>query len=429
MEEAKPDTFSRAHPGLFVVQTSLTISSIIIIALSLSVPQEGQRCVFGVSDEDPQGNAGVCAFTSIVSFVSLFFALAIFIYARWKAPSHDSWWLEEEEFFRFYVISFLMGCLWFLDGCLVAGYFDLTCSNVSRCRDLSGWNVGGWVVTGSWVHVALWFFAFFVYLQLSRKVGTRNNYKYADNALPADDATWTVSATEIVKSPPGHPDTEIITLKCADPNEFTIVITSIHDDGRANDLPRCQRITVNGHEQDQRHYMKIVNALAKAIVPHEEDNFAKDRAIQILLASDGPFLANAGLPYPGQADRDHAEMERLRQQQLERKHSVGGGLSEAERLRQRLVESERANSQLARELEERKQYERTQAESATGRARAQSEQEREASRLLQQMVELEAQQQKQHADQIAALERQIASLKRAGGGGASPAGKQVWEGD
>jgi len=116
----------------------------------------------------------------------------------------------------------------------------------------------------------------------------------------------------------------------------------------------------------------------------------------------------------------------------ERKHE--GGRGEQDRLRLMLAESERKNLLLEKEIEDRKQVERRDAESATGRQRAQSEQEREASRLLQQMVELEAQQQKQHAEQIATLERQIAQLKRSGGGAqsspaASSSGKQVWDGD
>jgi len=275
-----------------------------------------------------------------------------------------------------------------------------------------------------------------VYVQLSRQPPeTNTRKKLEDNDLQQEDATWTVSQAEIVKGPapqPGFPSSETITLKCNDPNPFTIVIHGVYEDGRQSYVPLCDRVTIDGERINPRRYPAIIDALRRAIVPHQEDVLAVDRALLIMenASDDGPMLSSAGLPSAAQADRDRADMDRLRMQQGrdERKHSTDGGRLAQERLRQELLEQKRANQALQKELDDRKLAERKEAEHATGRQRAQSEQEKEASQLLQQMVELEALQQKQHADQIAALEREIAQLKRADAGQGAPR-KQAWDGD
>jgi len=275
------------------------------------------------------------------------------------------------------------------------------------------------------------FFASVVYAQISRKPSETSPKKF-DNEAQQEDATWTVSQAEIVKGPssqPGHlqPSSETITLKCNDPSPFTIVIHGVNDDGRQSYVPLCERVTIDGDRINPRRYPAVIDALKRAIVPHQEDVLAVDRALLIMEnASEGAQLNGASA-----AERDRLEMERLRgagRDERKLSNASAGGRLEQERLRQELLEQKRANSALQRELEDRKMAERKEAEHATGRQRAQSEQEREASQLLQQMVELEALQQKQHADQILALERQIASLKRGGAPGGGSA-KPVWDGD
>lgn len=427
--DGEATSFHRKHPGLLVLQTSLIIAGIILIALSLSIPE---RCVFGVSSDNPRGTEGVCVFHTIVSFVGLLMAVLVLIAARFMSSARDSYRLSEEAFFRAAVACFLTTCVWFLDACLLSGYFDLTCSNVARCREVTGWNEGGWNVTGAWCSVAVWFFASVVYAQCSRRASdaVMAPKKFRDTEAQ-EDATWTVSQAEIVKGPspqPGHlqPSSETITLKCNDPNPFTIVIHGVNDDGRQNYVPFCDRVTIDGERINPRRYPAIIDALRRSIVPHQEDVLAVDRALLIMEnASDsGPVLSSVG-PSVIQ-DRDRADPDRLRYQ---REGQREGGRLAQERLRQELLDQKRANEVLQRELEDRKMAERKEAEHANGRQRAQSEQEKEASQLLQQMVELEALQQKQHADQIAALERQIAQLKRGGSGMTSSSSKPVWEGD
>jgi hypothetical protein len=337
----------------------------------------------------------------------------------------DNYRLGEEAYFRASVACFLTTCIWFLDACLLSGYFDLTCSNATRCRDVAGWNEGGWNITGAWCSVALWFFAFVVYMQLSRQPEDGGKQKLPDNERGPEDVTWTVKQAEIVKGPSmtGQPSTETINLKCNDPNPFTIVIHGVNEDGSF--VPVCDRVTIDGELINPRRYPAIIDALRRAIVPHQEDVLCVDRAVLIMenAPEEGAMSANSGV----QAERDREDVGRD-----ERKHSTDGGRLAQERLRQELLEQKRANLALQKELEDRKSAERKEAETATGRQRAQSEQEKEASQLLQQMVELEALQQKQHADQIAALEKQISQLKRAGAGQAgssSAGGKQVWDGD
>lgn len=432
--EGEATSFHRKHPGLLVLQTSLAIAGIIVIALSLSIPE---RCVFGISSDNPRGMEGVCVFHSIVSFVGFLMALLVLVSARLMSSARDSFRLGEEAYFRAAVTSFLVTCIWFLDACLLSGYMDLTCSSVSRCREVNGWNEGGWNVTGAWCSVAIWFFAFVVYAQFSRQQASEGNKQFQDNEAQ-DDATWTVSQAEVVKGPSsqaGHlqPATETITLKCNDPTPFTIVVHGVNEDGRQSYVPSCQKVTIDGEEKDPRRYPAIIDALRRAIVPHQEDMLAVDRALLIMQTAsrEGPVFSSAGLPSGAQADRDRGEMDRLRGQgRPSRGNSTDGGRLAQERLRQELLDQKRANQALQRELEDRKSAERKEAEHATGRQRAQSEQEKEASQLLQQMVELEALQQKQHADQIAALEREISRLKHGGSGqsGGSPV-KQVWEGD
>jgi len=401
----------------------LIIAGIIVIVLSLSIPE---RCVFGVSSDNPSGIEGVCAFHSIVSFVGFFMAILVLIGARFMSSARDSFRLSEEAYFRAAVACFLTTCIWFLDACLLSGYFDLTCSNVVRCRDVNGWSEGGWNVTGAWCSVAVWFFAFVVYAQLSRQSSEAYEApKRFRDTEGQEDATWTVSQAEVVKGPSpqaGHlqPASETITLKCNDPNAFTIVIHGANEDGQ-NYVPSCERVTIDGEVINPRRYPAIIDALRRAIVPHQEDILAVNRALLIMEhASEGGPAGYAGAAH---SDRDRDMDRRAQGRDRDRddhKHADGG------RLAQELLEQKRANLALQRELEDRKTAERKEAEHATGRQRAQSEQEKEASQLLQQMVELEALQQKQHADQIAALERQITQLKR---GGAGASGKQVWEGD
>jgi len=366
--------------------------------------------------------------------VGLLMATLILLAARLMSSARDSYRLNEEAYFRGSIACFLMTCIWFLDACLVSGYFDLTCSSVPACNQVSGWNEGGWNVTGAWCSVAVWFFAFLVYMQLSRHPPEENaRKKLQEEEAQQEDATWTVSQAEIVKGPSanfGQPSTETITLKCNDPNPFTIVIHGVTEDGSY--VPLSDRVTIDGERINPRRYPAIINALRRAIVPPQEDVLAVDRALLIMenASEEGPVLASAGLPSAAQAERDRAEMDRMRLQQGrdERKLSTS---TDGGRLAQELLEQKRANQALQKELDERKLAERKEAEHATGRQRAQSEQEKEASQLLQQMVELEALQQKQHADQIAALEKQITQLKRAGAGQGGPGsgGKQGWDGD
>ena len=390
-------SFHRKHPGVLVLQTSLTIAGIIVIALSLSIPD---GCIFGVNAANPSGNQGVCVFHSVVSFVGLFMALLGILTARLVSSARNSYHITSSHFLWGAIACFLISGLWLIDACLVSGYFDLTCSNVPRCQDVHGWNVGGWNVTGAWCSMALWFFAFMVYIQFSRLPPDDATAKKLQD-VGQEDATWTVTQAELVKGP----GSETITLKCHDPNPFTIVIHGYSDDGRT---PICDRVTIDGERIQPSKYPAIIDALRRAMVPHQEDVAAVDRALLIMenVSDGGPVLANAGLP----------SSEDRYQSRDENKHDR---LAE-ERLRQELLEQKRMNQALQRALDERPE---------TGRQRAQSEQEKEASQLLQQMVELEALQQKQHADHIAALERQIAQLKRAGAPIDGTGGKAVWEGD
>jgi hypothetical protein len=420
--EGEATSFHRQHPGLLVLQTSLIIAGIIVIVLSLSIPE---RCVFGVSSDNPRGIEGVCAFHSIVSFVGFLMAILVLIGARFMSSARDSFRLSEEAYFRAAVACFLTTCIWFLDACLLSGYFDLTCANVPRCRDVAGWHMGGWNITGAWCSVAVWIFACVVYAQLARKSPEGPTAKKFRDVEGQEDATWTVSQAEVVEesSPvPGHPQAtaENVTLKCNDPSPFTIVIHGVKEDGRPGSVPSCEEVTIDGGVIHPRRYPAIIDALQRAIVPHQEDLAAVKRAIAIM---ENAHAAHSGLSSAALSDRDG------RGGRDERKQSADGGRLSQERLRQELLEQRRANLALQRELEDRKAAERKEAEHITGRQRAQSEQEKEASQLLQQMVELEALQQKQHADQIAALERQIAQLKRGGGQSAAPQGKQVWDGD
>lgn len=390
-------SFHRKHPGVLVLQTSLIIAGIIVIALSLSIPD---GCIFGVTAANPNGNQGVCVFHSVVSFVGLFMGVLGIFTAYLVSSARNNHHITSEHFVWGAISCFLIAGLWLLDACLVSGYFDLTCSNVPRCQDVRGWNVGGWNVTGAWCSMALWFFAFLAYVQFSRlPPNDPTAAKKLEEVTVKEDATWSVSQAEIVRGP----RSETITLKCNDPNPFTIVVHGISDDGHT---PICERVTIDGERIHPAQYHNVVNALRKAIVPHQEDVLAVDRALLIMQNAD-PILADAGLQ-SGPEDRFSRD---------ENKHDR---LAE-ERLRQELLEQKRMNQALQRALDER------QLAAETGRQRAQSEQEKEASQLLQQMVELEALQQKQHADHIAALERQIAQLKRAAG--AQDGGKQVWDGE
>jgi len=355
-------------------------------------------------------------------------AALILVAYRLASSAKQGYRLSEEAYFRGAVVCFLVACVWFLDACLVSGYLDLTCSSVTRCRDVSGWSEGGWNVTGAWCSMAIWFFAFAVYSQFSRHPVEGRAQKNPPND-EQEDGTWTVAQAEIMRGPSpllGQPASETITLKCNDPNAFTIVIHGVNEDGQSY-VPMCTRVTIDGETINPRRYSAIIEALRRSAVRHQEDVAAVDRALLIMEnASDGgPLLSSAGLPF---GDRDRSDTDHYRMQGGEEKKMSSGDRLAQERLRQELLEQKRANEALQQELDDRKMAERREAEHANGRQRAQSEQEREASQLLQQMVELEALQQKQHADQIAALERQIASLKRAGGQGAQ-AGKQVWDGD
>jgi len=427
--EVEAVSFYRKHPGLLVLQSSLAIAGVIVIALSLSIPD---RCVFGITSDHPSGRNGVCTFHSIVSFVGLLMAFVILVLARLLSSARDSYFINGQKFFGFSVACLLTTCLWFLDACLLSGYMDLTCSNVSNCRNVNGWMEGGWNVTGAWCSVALWFFACVVYAQYSRNPPDQFvSPKKFDEAQGQEDPTWTVTQAEIVKSPsahPGHlqPSSETVTLKCNDPNPFTIVVHGVNEDGRQNYVPQCEHVTIDGERIHPRRYPYIIDALRKSVVPHRSDAEAVDRALLIMENVDGggPLLPNSGLT-PQSRDRADTDRGRSRTRD-ERKHSVFS--SDQERMRQELIQTQRMNQALQRELEECKNAERREADQASGRQRAQSEQEKEASQLLQQMVELEALQQQQHAEQIAALERQIADLKRGQNGG-HPAGKQVWEGD
>lgn len=387
-------SFHRKHAGTLVLQTALTIAGIIVIALSLSIPD---GCIFGVNAANPNGNQGVCVFHSVVSFVGFFMAILGIVTARLVSSARNSYHISSEHFVWGAISCFLITGLWLIDACLVSGYFDLTCSNVPRCQDVHGWNVGGWNVTGAWCSMALWFFAFLAYVQFSRLPPDDVTASKELQDVAQEDATWSVSQAEIVRGP----GSETITLKCNDPNPFTIVIHGVTDDGRT---PICDRVTIDGERIHPSKYPAIIDALRRAIVPHQEDVLAVDRALLIMENASDPVLASAGLPAPEDRFRDEHKHDRLAE----------------ERLRQELLEQKRMNQALQRALDERPDV---------GRQRAQSEQEKEASQLLQQMVELEALQQKQHADHIAALERQIAQLKRAANAQDGAGGKQVWEGD